>query len=297
MIPFLQQPSLSIGPLTIHAFGAIVATAVGSGLVIGERRFASLKLDRVVGARLAWWALIGGFLGAHLFSVVLYFPEKVAQNPLVLFKFWEDISSFGSMLGGILGVWLFLRLHAADMNRQNRWAYLDVAAFVFPISLCIGRIACSLAHDHPGAITRFPLAVSLRSVEAQHYIAGVYRGAGRLVELPPPPALTSLGFHDLGWYEFLYLSLVVVPAIFFLDRKRRPPGTFLLAFILLYMPVRFLFDTLRVGDARYAGLTPGQWIAIAALLSAPWLFRVVRANSRSAAVSQQGRPGDEPALG
>lgn len=269
MIPILQQPAFSISPLTIHAFGTILTTAVGAELVIGERRFESLKLDRVVGARLAWWAVVGGFLGAHLFSVMFYFPEKVAQNPLVLFKFWEDISSFGSMLGGILGVWLFLRLRASDLKVRTRWAYLDVAAFVFPISLCIGRIASSLAHDHPGAITRFPLAVSLRSTETQRYIAEVYRGAGRLAQLPPPPMLTSLGFHDLGWYELLYLSLVVVPAISLLDRRHRPPGTVLLAFILLYMPIRFLLDTLRVGDARYAGLTLGQWVALAALASVP----------------------------
>ncbi|MCC7003067.1 MAG: prolipoprotein diacylglyceryl transferase [Gemmatimonadaceae bacterium] len=265
MIPYIEQPSVSIGPLTIHAFGAIVAAAVYAGLAIGARRFTGLGLDRALGERLAWWAVVGGFLGAHLFSVLFYFPQKVAANPLLLFKLWEDISSFGSILGGILGIWLFFRLRARSIDTLTRLAYLDVAAFVFPVSLMIGRIACSLAHDHPGTVTDFPLAVSLESAPARSYMEGVYADAGRGAELPPLDVLATLGFHDLGWYEFLFLAATVVPTMLLLDRRSRRPGFFLAAFIVLYMPARFLLDYLRVSDVRYAGLTPAQWGALVVL--------------------------------
>lgn len=282
MIPYVEQPSVTIGPLTMHAFGAIVAAAVLAGLVLGGRRFARLGLDRALGERLAWWAVIGGFVGAHLFSVLFYFPYEVAKNPLVLLKLWEDISSFGSVLGGVLGIWLFFRLRAPAVDPASRWAYLDVAAFVFPVSLMIGRIACSLAHDHPGTLTTGPLAVSLESAEARAYIAGVYEAVGRAAELPPAPMLARLGFHDLGWYEFLYLGAVVVPLLLWLDRRRRVPGTFLLAFLLAYLPVRFLLDFLRVADARYAGLTPAQWTALAGLLiAAPYVAVIVARGRRT----------------
>ena len=272
MIPYIEQPSISLGPLTVHAFGAIVALAAYTGLVVGARRFARLGLDRAIGERMAWWAVIGGFLGAHLFSVLLYFPEKVAANPLVLFKLWEDISSFGGVLGGSLALWLFFRVKAPALSAATRLAYVDVAAFAFPISLMIGRIACSLAHDHPGTITTFPLAVSLESARAQDYIRDVYASAGRLGELPPASELARLGFNDLGWYELLYLAVVVVPVLLLIDRKPRRTGTFLLVFIALYMPVRFLLDFLRVSDVRYVGLTPAQWVAAVALLCLPTLF-------------------------
>ena len=282
MIPYFQQPVIRVGPVTIHAFGVIVAAAVYAGLAVGARRFDREGLDRALGERLAWWAIAGGFLGAHLFSVLFYFPREVAENPLVLLKLWEDISSFGSILGGLLGVWLFFRLRAPTVEGATRWAYLDVAAFVFPISLMIGRIACSLAHDHPGTITTFPLAVSLRSPEAQDYIAGVYRSAGRLTELPPAPALAQLGFHDLGWYEFLYLAAFVVPVTLWLARRRRAPGFFLTIFIVLYTPVRFLLDFLRVSDVRYAGLTPAQWVGALMLLALPTVWRSRSGKSRPA---------------
>ena len=276
MVPYFEQPSVSIGPVTIHAFGVIVAAAVYAGLAIGSRRFTHLGLNRGIGERLAWWAVIGGFLGAHLFSALLYFPHEVAENPLVLLKLWEDISSFGSILGGMLGIWLFFRFRARDIDAPAPLAYLDVAAFVFPVALMIGRIACTFAHDHPGTITTFPLAVSLQSDEAREYITHVYTDAGRLAELPAPAALARLGFHDLGWFEFLFLAAIVVPALLVLDRRPRRPGFFLAAFIVLYMPVRFLFDFLRVSDVRYARLTPAQWAALAVLAALPMIVRSVR---------------------
>ncbi len=62
------------------------------------------------------------------------------------------------------------------------------------------------------------------------------------------------------------------------DRKPRHPGTFFVLFMLLYLPVRFGLDFLRVADARYSGLTPAQWAAVPLFLIAvvTWRFRTVR---------------------
>ena len=271
-IPYFEQPSLHLGPVTIHAFGVIVAGSVLVGLEIARRRMAAMALDPVVGQGLAWWTMLGGFVGAHLFSVLLYFPEKVARNPLVLFKFWEDISSFGGMLGGLIGMGAYL-LRQRNIPSYTRWQYVDAVAFAFPFALAAGRIACTLAHDHPGTVTSFPLAVSLATDPARAYITHVYTTAGRLVELPPDPPLARLGFHDLGWYELLVLGLVIAPVTWWLGRARPRPGAFVASFVLLYMPVRFALDFLRVADAQYAGLTPAQWAAGSMLLALPLAWR------------------------
>lgn len=269
MIPFLEAPSARVGPLTINAFGVIVAAAVFVGLSVGARRFRQLGFEKSRSESFAWWVVVGGFLGAHLFSVLFYFPRKVAENPLVLLKFWEDISSFGGILGGALGMLLFFRLRGRDMDSASRWSYIGVAAYVFPIALMIGRMGCAVAHDHPGLVTDFALAVSLETPEARAFIAGVYGNAGLVAALPPDAALSRLGFHDLGWYELLYLAVIVVPAVLLLGRSANRPEGILGGFILLYMPVRFLLDFLRVADVRYAGLTPAQWLALAALSALP----------------------------
>jgi len=266
VIPYIEQPCVYIGPLRLCAFGVIVAASVLAGLQLGRRRFEHLGLDTTIGESMAWYAIVGGFLGAHLFSVLLYFPRELVRDPLLLLKFWQDISSFGGMLGGLLGMLLFFRIKLPASDARTRLTYLDVAAFVFPISLMIGRVACSLAHDHPGSVTRFPLAISLATPDARSYISGVYDAAGRGQELPPATDLSTVGFHDLGWYEFLYLIVVVVPLTLLWARQKRRPGFFFGTFALLYAPVRFALDFLRVGDARYAGLTPAQYASLAILL-------------------------------
>lgn len=58
---------------------------------------------------------------------------------------------------------------------------------------------------------------------------------------------------------------MVVPLFLWLDRKARRPGFWVGAFVLLYVPARFLLDFLRVGDARYLAFTPAQWAGLAAL--------------------------------
>lgn len=269
MIPFFPQPGFHLfGPVTVHAFGAIVAVAVLTGWRMAVARARTKGLDTELFQDLLVYVVLSGFVVAHLYSVLAYFPREAMEDPLLLLKFWEDISSFGGFAGGLLGLWLFFRFKARDADASARLRYLDVIAYVFPFAWAIGRVACTAAHDHPGTVTMFPLGISLKSPEAQAYIAFFYREAGRSADLPQPAALAKMAFHDLGWYEFLYMSCLMVPAFLALDRKPRPPGFFVIAFPLLYVPARFFLDFLRIGDARYFGLTPGQYAGIAVFLAA-----------------------------
>ena len=268
MLPYYEQPLWHLGPLTVHAFGIAVATAVWFGLVMVQRRFDRAALDHTIGERLGWWVILGGIIGAHLFSVLLYFPHELRSDPWLLVRVWDPISSIGGMLGGITGGLLFFSLRLPDVDWREKLAYLDAIAFVFPAALAIGRVGCALAHDHPGVVTDFPLAISLETEAARNYIGGVYNAAG----LTLPSAAPTMGFHDLGLYELLFLSLVVVPAFIYLDRRRRPAGFYLIAFSALYFPVRFALDMLRAADARYLGLTPAQWAAALVVTALPFVI-------------------------
>ena len=274
MIPYFRQPSLHLfGPVTIHAFGFLVAMAVIVGSKLAILRCERRKMDPDVCADLIYYALFAGFLVAHVYSVLAYFPRQAIEDPLLLLKFWENISSFGGMVGGALGIWLFFRFRAPGLDARTRLEYLDVIAFVFPFAWAIGRLACTSAHDHPGTLTAFPLALSLKTPEARAYITAVYQDAGRLAELPGPSELARMAFHDLGWYEFLYTLLVIVPVFLLLDRRPRPPGFYVIVFLLLYVPARLGLDFLRLSDARYFGLTPGQYAGLTVFVAALYALR------------------------
>jgi phosphatidylglycerol:prolipoprotein diacylglycerol transferase len=273
MIPYFPQPGYHLfGPVTVHAFGVIVAVALIVGWRMAVARSRRKGLDPEIFEDLLAYVVLSGFVVAHLYSVLAYFPREAMKDPLLLLMFWEDISSFGGFAGGVLGLWIFFRFKARHVDAAARLRYLDVIAYVFPFAWAIGRVACTVAHDHPGTVTTFPLGISLKSPEAQAYIAYFYREAGRLAELPPSAELAKMSFHDLGWYEFLYMAFLMVPAFLVLDRKPRPPAFFLIAFPLLYVPARFFLDFLRIGDVRYFGLTPGQYAGIAVFLTSVYLM-------------------------
>lgn len=269
MIPYFPQPEFHLfGPITVHAFGAIVAVALIVGWKMAVARCRTKGLDPEIFEDLLLYVVLSGFVVAHLYSVLAYFPREAMKDPLLLLKFWEDISSFGGFVGGLLGLWLFFRFKARDVGAADRWRYLDAIAYVFPFAWAIGRVACTVAHDHPGTVTTFPLGISLKPPEAQAYISFFYQEAGRLAELPPRAELARMAFHDLGWYEFLYMTFLMVPAFLVLDRKPRPAPFFLVVFPLFYVPARFFLDFLRISDARYFGLTPAQYAGIAVFLAA-----------------------------
>lgn len=265
MLPYVVQPEWHLGPFTVHFFGLMVSVGLWVGLAMAEGRWRRADLDPAIGQRLGWWIIVSGVLGAHIFATLLYAPEQLRADPWIVLRIWDPISSFGGMIGGLIGAALFFAFRARDLSARSRLAYLDAVAFVFPVGLAFGRLGCALAHDHPGRVTEFPLAISLTSPAAREYIGEVYALAGKVL----PADIGVLGFHDLGLYECLFLILVVVPTFRYLDRRVREPGFYLLAFAVLYLPVRFALDSLRVVDARYVGLTPAQWVAALTLSAIP----------------------------
>jgi len=234
VIPYFEQPSLPLGIVTIHAFGVLVAAAMLVGMRMVRRRAQADGLDPLLADRLVTWVLLGGFIGAHLVDRLVYFPAQTLAEPIRLLKFWEGLSSFGGFLGAIVGAVLFFRRSPG----QQRWRYLDAVAYGFPFGWIFGRLGCFVAFDHPGAPTRFFLG--------QMYRDQVVR-------------------HNLGLEEALYT--VLIAALFYvLGRQgRRPPGFYVGVLAIVYAPVRFLFDFLRIVDVRYDGLTPGQWGALAVM--------------------------------
>lgn len=236
MIPYFPQPQLSVGPLTIHAFGVLVACALLVGTRIVRRRGAAAGLgDREIGRFLSW-VLIGGFAGAHLVDRLVYFPAETIADPLSLLRFWESLSSFGGFAGGTAGALLFFRKQSAP---GLTWKYVDSFMYAFPFAWIFGRTGCFVAYDHPGRPTGIILG--------QAYTDGVVR-------------------HNLGLEEAIY-TIFIAALFYFLGRRRRVFGFFAGLFMLVYAPFRFSVDFLRIADVRYGGLTPGQYGCLALVVA------------------------------
>lgn len=233
MLPYIEHPTLDLGFYRIEAFALLVGAALITEFQIVMRRAPRHGIDREVTSSLLGWTILLGLLSAHLFDLLVYYPEQLREDPWVLLQPWKGISSFGGMLGGLAGMaWL---MHRRRMPTAERLVFVDCLIFALPFTLALGRLGCALQHDHLG-------------VASDHALAVAFPDGGRF---------------DLGVLEFLWVTLMC--GVFLLaDRRRWPPGFYLGLFFALYGPVRFVLDSLRIGDARYLGWTPGQYLSLLA---------------------------------
>jgi len=235
LFPYIEHPTLELGFYELQAFPVLAGVAIVVQFQLVAHRAPKHGIDRWTTSVLLGWAIFLGLVGAHVFDLVAYYPEKLIEDPLELFRVWSSLSSFGGMIGGLLGLYVVMTwrgMSAADMTR-----FVDCLIFALPFTLAVGRAGCALQHDHVG-------------ISSSHWLA---------VQFPDGPRF------DLGLLEFLYVTAMAA-AFVALDRRRWPDGFFIGLFFALYGPARFTLDVLRTGDARYFGWTPGQYLSLLATL-------------------------------
>ncbi len=248
LIPYIEPPSKLIadlpviGPLKLQFFGPLVA----AGVILGYHRclhYAKRKdIDEFLARDLMFWVLVTGFVISHWVSVLFYFPEDVAANPLVLIMVWNGLSSVGGFFGAMVGFFWYLR-----KQKQPYLVYFDMLCYGLLIGFTMGRLGCSLVHDHPGSI-----------VDPSHLLA-----VG-----PWPDGQYRL---DLGLLEFMYLVPIALYIHLAFDWMKAKPGRLIGTVAMLYGPYRFFLDTMREKDKLYMGLTTAHYASMIILALGIWL--------------------------
>jgi phosphatidylglycerol:prolipoprotein diacylglycerol transferase len=250
MIPYFKaQPIHLFGSLQLQPFGLLVGTGVLAGAWLCKRRARQAGIPEKEIQDAIFWAVVPGFLMAHWWTVFLYHPDWLdTRGWSIVFKFWEGLSSFGGFFGAFLGMSFYF------WHLRKPWLkHAEIIAQGLTLGWIFGRAGCSVVHDHPGNHTDFFLAVMY----------------------PDGPR------YDLGIYEFLFTLLILFPVSLIMHRKHARTGMYLITVVLLYAPVRFIFDFMRVddrleADARYLGLTPAQYGCIVVFVFALWLLARLR---------------------
>lgn len=240
MIPWLEPPALRIGPASIQAFGLLAALGVWVAVRVTAGAARRRGLDPRPILDFAIWGVVAGIVGGHAVHLVAYHPEELA-DPLQVLRFWDGLSSYGGLLGGLVAAVVWFRRRGLRLSDYGDSFALGLAA-----GWGVARIGCFLAHDHPGERTDFPLAVA-------------FPGGAR---------------HDLGLYDAVVL-LALAALLWVLFRSRRLEGRLLALLAACYGTSRFLLDFLRARDlpyvdARYLGLTPAQYLSVALVAWGSW---------------------------
>lgn len=244
-LPYYEIPAIPLGPVSLQPFGILVAIGVLLGAWVGRKRAAQLGIDENPIRTLTGYLLVFGFLGAHWFDALFYNWDRLVEHPLLFFKVWDGISSYGGFLGAAVGFAAFCKVHKV----HRPLAYADITISGTLLGFTFGRLGCTLVYDHPGQPTDWWTGME--------YPFGSLRVHG----IAPGEHL-----HNLGFYEFVFLVVLGLVILAITRVGRRMPVGFIPGFVALnYGVVRFFLDYLRYTstDPRYAGLTFAQWVSVA----------------------------------
>ena len=232
----------SFGPMHLYSYGLSIALGVLLALFLMKQRALKTgfpKPDEVFD--MAFTVLVWGFIGARLFYVIQNF-SYYAGEPLKIFAVWEGgLIFYGGAIAAFFGV---LR-----MSRKRQWPFWKILDFVIPYGVmthAFGRIGCFLNGCCFGKACDLPWAV-------------------RFPELPYPVHPTQLyeAAYDLALFAFLLAR----------RKKARFEGEIALLYFLLYGLGRYLIEFLREPSWIWRGLTSKQWLSVAIILVAFFLFR------------------------
>lgn len=287
-LPYWVPPSLPPRErgdtgFALQPFGMIVAAGVLIGASIMRRFSERHGVDDDDLRALTGWIIATGFIGAHVFDVLVYEPHKLSeQGPIILLKLWDGISSYGGFVGGAMGYLFFV------WWKRLQWALMaDICIVGLLPAFSIGRIGCTVVHDHPGSPTSFALGFD--------YPAS-------FVNNLDPSITTGMRLHNLGMYELAYLIPInlLVLWLAFKKKQRLPAGVIAVLVGALYAPVRFFLDYLRWDktDPRYAGFTFAQWCSIVVVVvCATVAYRLYKTGQVAPLADElDGKPGGKRAV-
>ena len=256
------------GPF-VHDIDPIIATVLGVhlwwyGLTYSagflnayrsiRRNAAALGLSSVAVLDFSLLLAAGVLLGGRAVEVLFYEWPFYREHPALIPAYWlGGMATHGLLFGGLLGLWLFSRLH-----RVPFLAIADALSVPAALILALGRVGNFIDGQIVGSVTDVPWAVKFPDAE---------------------------GFrHPVVLYDALK-NLLIVPVLVYAGRQRLPLGAQTGLFLFLYAFLRIFVDFYREYPTTLLGLAAGQALNIG--LSLAGLALIITAlRSRKAGAAQ-----------
>jgi phosphatidylglycerol:prolipoprotein diacylglycerol transferase len=259
MLPKLFQ----LGPVTIHSYGVLLATAffVGIILAIRQAKKEGIKPDTILdlGLLIILSSLVGGKILEIAINYRYYF-----KNPK------EIITSlrFGGVYYGGLILAVLISLLYLRWKKLALWQICDIFAPSIALGVAIGRWGCFFAGCCWGKPTTLPWGVTFTNPYTHQIV-----GTPLYVPLHP----TQI-YHSLT--NFLIFIVLIT-----MRKKKSFEGQLFWFYILLYSITRFFLEYLRDDPRGFVfggALSTSQFIGI--LATALALFMLLYLKRRASIV-------------
>lgn len=175
LLPMLETRPPGMPPLglPIRGYGMFVVAGIVAGMSLSIYRAKQIGMDPELINSLAFWMFTMAIPGARLFYVIQKWDEferaTLTETIGAILKFTEGgLVVYGSVIGGILALYLFSRRHKMSMFELG-----DVIAPGMIIGSAFGRIGCLMnGCCYGGICVGWPLAITFpqyASVELGHF--------------------------------------------------------------------------------------------------------------------------------
>ncbi|MEE1036478.1 MAG: prolipoprotein diacylglyceryl transferase [Oscillospiraceae bacterium] len=225
--------TLSLGPLTIHYYGLIIA--VGLLLAVWycckRSKAFGLKEDDILDGVL--WVTPFAIVCARIYYCVFAW-EEYAANPISVLYIWNGgIAIYGGVLGAVIGIAVICRVKKIRVA-----TVLDIVLLGFLIGQFIGRWGNFMNREAFGAATD------------SFFRMGLYNKVTNQWEY----------YHPTFLYESLW-NVCGFLLLHFLSRKRKYDGQIALGYAAWYGLGRCMIEGLRVDSLYWGPFRVSQWLA------------------------------------
>ena len=255
MYPVLVQ----IGTFELRTYGVIVVLSFFLGLWLSTKEAKRKGLDPGLIQDFAFYALLGGIIGARIYFVLFSNPAYFLKNPWEILAVWHGgIGIIGALLGGLLTTLWYCR-----RKKLSFWRFADTLAPGVALGQAAGVIACLLNGDSPGRPTDLAWAITYTDPRAM--------------------APLNIPLHPVEIYEMVAYFLVFL--LVWQTREKYKTGDFaLLTYVVGYGAARFAVEFFRGNPAILAwGIPAAQVFSVVLILIAVAGFYMLGKNEGRAA--------------
>ena len=269
-IPSPSDGVLHLGPVPLHMYGLMIALGVLVAARVGRTRYirkgsgaeADVKERGETFDSVAFWAVIGGIIGARLYHVITDY-QLFEGHPERIVQIWKGgLGIWGAVIGGAVAVLL--------VARRRHVNFADFADSVVPglaFAQAIGRWGNWFNQELFGGPSTLPWAVE---IDRAHRPAGYERYAT---------------FQPTFLYESLW-CLALGFALLYVDKRwKLARGQLFALYAAGYTAFRFVMEEMRIDEAHTIGpLRVNAWVSILVFVVSVTVFVVLgrRARTRSA---------------
>jgi len=232
--------TLSLGPLTAHYYGLIIAVGLILAVMYACKRSKEfgLKEDDILDGVL--WVTPFAIICARIYYVAFSW-EDYASNPISMLYIWEGgIAIYGGVIGAIIGMWAICKYKKIKLT-----TVLDLILMVFLLGQSIGRWGNFMNREAFGAATDsfFRMGLFNTRTNAWEY------------------------YHPTFLYESLW-NLIGFVLLASLASKRKYDGQVALGYAAWYGLGRSIIEGLRVDSLWWGPFRVSQVLAAVTCIAA-----------------------------